>query len=84
MPNRGRLLERGDWWKRTTSRAQAQMVLVTGISGNTVTISPGLYMTNWRASQTPGAWWGISLSGDGVENVSLMARILRATSEYLC
>ena len=28
-------------------------------------------MTNWRASQTPGAWWGVSLSGDGVENVSL-------------
>ena len=53
-------------------RAQMQMSLVTGIRGNTVTISPGLYMPNWRASQAPGAWWADTIvSGDGVEDLSI-------------
>jgi Right handed beta helix region len=37
-----------------------------------VTISPGLYMPNWRSSQGPGAWWANStIKADGVENISL-------------
>jgi hypothetical protein len=59
-----------------TNRAQEQQVLVTGISGSTVTFTPGLYMPNWRSSQSPGAFWpsnGSSLyvTSDGVENLTL-------------
>src|SRR5262249_36537457 len=34
-------------------RTQTQIVRVTAINGNQVTISPGLYMPNWRAGQHP-------------------------------
>jgi hypothetical protein len=55
-----------------SGRAQQQLVTVTAISGNQVTISPGLYMPNWRASQSPGAWWASDpASSDGVEDISL-------------
>lgn len=55
-----------------SNRSQQQLVTVTAVSGNTVTISPGLYMSNWRASQSPGAWWASQVaSGDGVEDMSL-------------
>jgi hypothetical protein len=56
------------------NRAQQQFVKVTGINGNTVTISPGIYMPNWRLSQSPHAWWGNSngfSSGSGVEDLSV-------------
>jgi hypothetical protein len=53
------------------NRAQQQMVLVTAISGNNVTISPGLYMPNWKSGQNPGAFWANqNLIMDGVENLS--------------
>jgi hypothetical protein len=53
-------------------RAQMQMSLVTAIDGNKVTISPGLYMPNWRGAQSPGAWWANTIvSGDGVEDLSI-------------
>jgi hypothetical protein len=53
-------------------RAQMQMVLVTAVRGNTVTIAPGLYMPNWRADRSPGAWWADTVvSGDGVEDLSI-------------
>lgn len=53
-------------------RAQQQLVLVTAINGNQVTISPGLYMPNWRSSQSPGAWWPTSpIRNSGVENLSM-------------
>lgn len=55
-------------------RAQQQVVLATAVSGNTVTISPGLYLSNWSASQNPGAWWAaVNVSGDGVEDLSVDA-----------
>jgi hypothetical protein len=55
-----------------TNRAQQQMVTVTGVSGNTVSISPGIYMPNWRTSQAPGAWWAnTQASGDGIENLTV-------------
>jgi hypothetical protein len=55
-----------------TNRAQLQIVTVTGISGNTVTFSPGLDMPNWRSGQTPGAWWATSpVHSDGIENLSI-------------
>jgi hypothetical protein len=59
------------------NRSQQQQVLVTGISGKgpyTVTISPGLYMPNWRSSQNPGAFWAnVTSTGQGVENLSIDA-----------
>lgn len=54
------------------NRDQVQLVRVTGINGNTVSISPGLHMPNWRASQNPGAWWGdTTIKGVGIENMTL-------------
>jgi Right handed beta helix region len=55
-----------------TSRAQQQIVTVTAINGTQVTISPGLYMPNWRASQSPQAWWATTpILAAGVEDLSL-------------
>ena len=55
-----------------SGRAQEQIVRVQAISGNTVTITPGLYMPNWRSSQSPGAWWGnTDAMLDGIEDMSL-------------
>lgn len=60
-----------------TNRSQQQWVKVTNISGSTVTISPGLYMRNWRVGQSPGAWWPtvsgsapLYVTNDGVENIT--------------
>jgi hypothetical protein len=46
---------------------------VTAINGNSVSISPGIYAPNWKASQSPSAWWGRSLpiTGVGIENLSI-------------
>lgn len=53
-------------------RDQQQMVVVTAINGNQVTISPGLYMPNWRSSQSPGAWWSNTvIKNSGIENMTL-------------
>ena len=53
-------------------RAQQQIVTVTAINGKQVTISPGVYMPNWRSSQTPQAWWASTpIFSSSVENMSL-------------
>jgi hypothetical protein len=53
-------------------RGQAEIKTVTAINGNQVTISPGLYMPNWRGSQNPGGWWaGDTISGVGIEDLSI-------------
>lgn len=56
-------------------RGQQQYVNVTSISGSgpyTVGITPGIYMNNWRTSQSPGAWWASNpVFNDGVETISL-------------
>jgi len=69
--------------QRTTggSRQQGQIVTVVGCgtttpgaacTSTTVTISPGLYMPNWRASQSPQAWWATNpVTGVGIENLTL-------------
>ena len=60
---------------RPGPRSQEQYVKVTAINGNQVTISPGLYMPNWRASQQPQVWWWGDITQtavmDGVENMTL-------------
>ena len=55
-------------------RSQQQGVVVTNISGSNITISPGLYMPNWRTGQKPQAWFGTNtLLGSGIENLSIAA-----------
>ena len=56
--------------------SETQVVTVKGVtslgSGSyTVTISPGVYSTNIRASQTPGAWWPGFIQNTGIENLTL-------------
>jgi Concanavalin A-like lectin/glucanases superfamily/Fibronectin type III domain len=57
------------------NRTQVQYVKVTAINGTQVTISPGLYMPNWRSSQSPQAWfWGTvsqTAVAIGIENLTL-------------
>lgn len=56
-----------------SGRAQTQIVKVTAINGNVVTVTPGLYMPNWRTGQTPQAWWagGPPISGSGIEDLKI-------------
>jgi hypothetical protein len=51
--------------------SQNQLVTVTAINGNVVTISSPLYMSNWRASQSPRAWWMVPVTGDGIEDMTI-------------
>lgn len=56
------------------NHVQMEWKLVTAISGNTVTISPGLYSPQWRSSQSPQAWWSSTLVNNaGIENLTLDA-----------
>lgn len=54
-------------------RSQMEYKQITAINGNQITISPGLYMPNWRASQAPGIWWTTAnfATQDGVESMTL-------------
>lgn len=58
-----------------SNRSQVQVVMPTAISGSgpyTVTISPGIYMSNWSSGATPQAWWNSGYAfGEGVENLSI-------------
>ncbi|HXZ39878.1 MAG TPA: hypothetical protein VEG68_03995 [Terriglobales bacterium] len=56
--------------------SQQEVVYVTGVTNNgggsyTVTISPGVYFTNIRSGQSPGAWWPGFVQNDGIENLTL-------------
>lgn len=53
-------------------RSQEQAVVVTAINGNSITISPGIYMPNWRSGQMPQAFYANSYRTlDGIENLSM-------------
>ena len=55
-------------------RSQIQIVKVTAVNGSTYTITPGLYSPNWRASQSPGAWWPTTpIQNAGLEDLSVDA-----------
>jgi hypothetical protein len=54
-----------------SNRHQLQIVTVTGINGQNVSVSPGLYLPNWRAARSPGAWWGnATIHKSGIEDIS--------------
>ena len=56
----------------TCTRGQQQVVVVTAISGSSITVSPGLYMPNWRSSQKPQAWFSTTVtSNSGLEDMSI-------------
>lgn len=60
-----------------TSRGQQQYAKVTNIAGNVLTITPGLYMPNWRSGQTPGVFHNGGngqVENSGIENVTLDIR----------
>ena len=62
-------------------RAQQQYTQVAAISGNRITISPGVYMGNWRSAQQPQLWWwGGTASMNGVEALTLDHRGSPATT----
>jgi hypothetical protein len=54
------------------SHNEQQFVKITAINGNVITISPGLYASQWNAAKGPGIWWaGPAVTGDGIENLTL-------------
>jgi len=52
-------------------RGQTQWVRITAINGLTLTITPGVYMPNFRASQLPQIWWAQGPTLNGIEEMSL-------------
>jgi hypothetical protein len=60
-------------FSRNGNRSQYQQVRVTAINGSDITISPGLYMSNWRSSQNPEAWWSdnTAVTGVGIEDLTV-------------
>ena len=58
------------------THSQQQVTYVTGVTSlgggsYSVTISPGVYFTNIRAGQSPGAWWPGFVQHDGLENMTI-------------
>jgi len=56
--------------------SEQQVTYVTGVTSlgggaYTVNISPGVYFSNIRAAQSPGAWWPGFVQNDGVENMTV-------------
>lgn len=56
-------------------RGQIQVVTVTAINGNVLTISPSLYATNWRSAMSPQVWYFSTPANqgyyNGVENLTV-------------
>jgi hypothetical protein len=52
-------------------RAHTQWVRITAINDNRLTITPGLYMPSWRASQRPQIWWAQGPALAGIEDMTL-------------
>lgn len=76
-------LEANGGGNQRSGRQQEQIVVVASCDGNStaghacssgtnLTITPGLYMPNWRTGKTPQAWWATTpIQGAGIENLSL-------------
>ena len=64
------------------NRHQRQLVTVTAINGNQVTIDQPLYMPNWRSSQVPQARWSGSRPDEemGLEDLSIDMTAINQTS----
>jgi len=78
-----------DSFSEGNNRQQQQVVMVTSVSGSTVGISPGVYMSNYSASLSPHAFWGnggLPVTNSGIENVTLNNRGVGVTmfGAYRC
>ncbi len=67
------------------AHSQLQVTYITGVtslgSGSySVTISPGVYFTNIRSGQSPGAWWPGFIRNAGLENLTLDTSALSGAS----
>lgn len=72
----GICVQQGSTINGRNTRGQRQLVRVTNINGSTLTITSGVYMPNFRSSQSPSVWWGNSgtmISGNGVEDLTIDA-----------
>jgi hypothetical protein len=74
----GQCTQAGSGGDGRADRPQMQFVTVTSVSGGacpcTVGISPGLYMPNWKAGNSPQTWWNNTKpfsSGQGLENLTV-------------
>jgi hypothetical protein len=64
--------QEGSGGEYRSNRAQNQVATVTAISGNTVMLAEGIYMPNWRSSQSPQAYWpSTTITRVGVEDLSI-------------
>jgi hypothetical protein len=66
------------------THSQQQVTYATAVSSlgggsYTVTISPGVYFSNIRSGQSPGAWWPGTVKNDGVENLTIDGSALDST-----
>ncbi|PYX52283.1 MAG: hypothetical protein DMG76_29805 [Acidobacteria bacterium] len=62
----------GGSWPRS-GRTQTEVHRVTSITGSAVTVTPPIRTPNFRAGQSPGAWWGNTsevLTDSGIENLT--------------
>ena len=58
----------------TCERVQVQGFVVVGISGSVVQVDQPLYLSQWRTSQQPQAWFATNtVSNVGIENMTLNA-----------
>jgi hypothetical protein len=64
-----------------TGRHQQQFVKVTAINGSVVTITPGVYMPNWRSARTPQAWSPGIIGSTVGSRIGLEALSIDATGE---
>lgn len=55
------------------ARTQGQRVRIVSVSGNTVTVDPGIYMPNYRSSQNPQVWYWTEPDTEmcGLEDLSI-------------
>ncbi|HWT66601.1 MAG TPA: hypothetical protein VN151_10850 [Terracidiphilus sp.] len=58
------------------THSQQQVVYANSVTNNgngtyTVSITPGVFFTNIRSSQSPGAWWSAIVQNDGIEDLTL-------------
>ena len=68
----GGVRENGPCNGATCDRSQVQGFTVVGISGSTVQVSPGLYLSQWRSSQQPQATFATNIvTNVGVEDLSV-------------
>jgi hypothetical protein len=70
--------QQGDNGNAFPGRSQIQVVTVTGISGSSITISPGIYAPNWSAGKAPYITFSSSLplSNFGLEDLQINTQSL--------